>query len=465
MEYISLEQIINAVEGKLLKRGTIEKFNNLAIDTRKVEKDGIFIAIKGEKYNANEFIVDAIKSGAALCIVDEIKYREEAIDKRASIIVVENTRKALLNLAQFYISTLDIKVVGITGSTGKTSTKDMTYSILSEKYKVYKTQGNFNNEIGLPLTIFKLDKSYDIAVLEMGMNHFFEIHNMAKAAKPDMALITNIGISHIENLGTRENILKAKLEITDYFKNSSKLVVNIDNDLLNTINGEDKNYKVVRCGTEDADLKAVNIRLEEQSVTFDINEKGKSAYANFKVNSPGKHNVLNALLAIEAGRSFNMTYEEMNKGIKNMQMTSRRLDIVKGRICTIIDDCYNASPDSMRAAIDVLSSMEGKRKIAVLGTMRELGHEAQKAHIEIGEYAKKKAVDYLVIVGEFKAAYEKGFNENSKVKSFDTTEEANKFIKAFINNGDIVLVKASRAMKFEKIVDDIKELNNLRGEI
>jgi UDP-N-acetylmuramoyl-tripeptide--D-alanyl-D-alanine ligase len=317
LEYISLKDILSAVEGKLLKCGNVHEFNHISIDTRKVEKDGIFIAIKGEKYNANEFLPDAIAKGSALCIIEEIKYEDKDLKENTSIIIVESTRKALLNLAEFYRSTLEIKVVGITGSTGKTSTKDMTYSILSEKYKVYKTQGNYNNEIGLPLTIFNLDKSYDIAVLEMGMNHFFEIHNMAKAAKPDLAIITNIGISHIENLKTRENILAAKLEITDYFNNASKLILNIDNDMLSSVKNDNKNYEIVRCGCDAfSDTKADNIRLGEDFVMFDIFEKSSLVFKDFRINAPGKHNILNALLAIAAAKNVGLSYEEMNEGLK-----------------------------------------------------------------------------------------------------------------------------------------------------
>ncbi|WP_026881279.1 UDP-N-acetylmuramoyl-tripeptide--D-alanyl-D-alanine ligase [Clostridium akagii] len=460
MEYISLKDILNAVDGKLLQNGQLEKFNHITIDTREVKKNSIFIAIKGEKYNANEFLIEAIKNGASLCIIDEIKYNEADLPSDVSIIVVEDTRKALLNLAEFYKSILNIKVVGITGSTGKTSTKDMTYAILSEKYKVYKTQGNFNNEIGLPLTIFNLDNTYDIAVLEMGMSHFFEIHNMAKTAKPDIAIITNIGISHIENLKTRDNILKAKLEITDYFIKSSKLIINTDNELLEKLSIKDINYDVVRCGSNiNAELKAYNICLGEDYVTFDILEDEKVVFRNFRVNSPGKHNVLNALLAIAAARNFGMTWSEMNSGIKKLQMTSMRLDILRGSKYTIIDDCYNASPDSMRAAIDVLHNVKGTRKIAILGSMRELGEEAFKAHVDVGVYAKENSIDFLIILGEFSLAYEQGFSDKDKLKNFDSNENVIKFLKNFLNKDDVILVKASRAMKFEQIVKDIKEDN------
>ena len=461
MEYMSLSSIVNAIEGKLLIKGSKERFNSVSIDTRKIEPGSIFIAIKGDKFNANNFTIEASNKGAALCIIDEIKFENKDLSKDTSVVIVENTKKALLKLAEFYRNTLNIKVVGITGSTGKTSTKDMTYAILSEKYKVFKTQGNFNNEIGLPLMIFNLDKSYDIAVLEMGMSNFFEIRNMARAAKPDIAIITNIGISHIENLKTRENILKAKLEITDYFKEDSILILNADNDMLSTVNEKDKIYKVIKTGIESvSDIKAENLILEEKSVIFDIFKNNKLVFKNFKIELPGKHNISNALLAICCGELFGLTYNEMNNGIQKLNMTSMRLDIVKGKKYTIVDDCYNASPDSMIAAIDVLKNIKGKRRIAVFGTMRELGDKAYDSHKEIGAYARKNSVDFLILLGEFKAAFEEGFKDIEKIKYFNSTVEASEFLKEFTKKNDVILVKASRAMKFEEIVKNLKDLNN-----
>ncbi|WP_287823751.1 UDP-N-acetylmuramoyl-tripeptide--D-alanyl-D-alanine ligase [Clostridium sp.] len=462
MEYMSLSSIVKAIEGKLIVKGSKENFNSISIDTRKIEQGSIFIAIKGENFNANNFTVEASCKGAALCIVDEIKFEDKELSKDTSVVIVENTKKALLKLAEFYRSTLNIKIVGITGSTGKTSTKDMTYAILSEKYKVFKTQGNFNNEIGLPLMIFNLDNTYDIAVLEMGMSNFFEIHNMAKAAKPDIAIITNIGISHIENLKTRENILKAKLEITDYFKDSSTLILNVDNDMLSTVSKEDKNYKLIRTGIEsNSDIRAKNLILKETEIIFDIFKDHKPIFKDFKINLPGKHNISNALLAISCGELFGLTYHEMNSGIDKLNMTSMRLDIVKGKKYTIIDDCYNASPDSMIAAIDVLNNIKGNRKIAVFGTMKELGDKAYDYHKEIGAYAKNNSVDFLIVLGEFKDAFQEGFQDSEKIKSFDNTEEVNKFLQKYTEKDDVILVKASRAMKFENIVKSLKDLNNM----
>lgn len=460
MESITLTDIVNAIHGKLVVEGSVKSFNKISTDTRKIEALSAFIALKGDNFNGNDYILEAAEKGAALCIIDEIKFDIKAVKQSMSIILVKDTRGALLDLAEAYRKSLNVKIIGITGSTGKTSTKDMTYAVLSEKYKVYKTQGNYNNEIGLPLMIFNLDKTYDIAVLEMGMSNSGEIHKMAKAARPDIALITNVGISHIENLKTRENILKAKLEITDYFSGGETLVVNADNDLLGKITTENESYNTVNIGTtENADIMAEKIMLNESDISFDIIERGQKIYQDFKINVPGKHNVLNSLLAIAAGRLLGMSFSEMQSGMENLNRTSMRLDIVKTNGITIVDDCYNASPDSMIAAIDVLKNIKGNRKIAVLGTMRELGDESYNVHKDVAMYAKDNSVDALIVLGEYSDAYKNGYSDGGIFRSFESIENAIEFLSRFLAKEDVVLVKASRAMKFEEIVKQLKNLS------
>jgi UDP-N-acetylmuramoyl-tripeptide--D-alanyl-D-alanine ligase len=270
----------------------------------------------------------------------------------------------------------------------------------------------------------RLDKSHEIAVLEMGMSNFGEIHNLSNIAKPDIAVITNIGVSHIEYLKTRENILKAKLEITDFFSNGNTLIINNDNDLLSTI--ASNSYKIIKVGvdtSENVDLHAVNVQLGEGNIQFAVCSDNETSPL-FKVDVPGKHNVQNALLAIACGKKLNLSYQDMVEGIKSLEVTSMRLDIVKGKNFTIIDDSYNASPDSMRAALDVLSNVAGERKIAVLGTMKELGDESYTLHHEVGEYAGLKNIDLLITVGEFNKAFKEGFNRVDKIKSFENNEDA-----------------------------------------
>lgn len=455
MEKITFEEILKAVDGEVYKRGKNHSYSYVETDTRNLKKDCIFIALKGEKFNANEYVAEAIKKGASLCIVDEIKFKEDEL-RESSIIKVKNTRKALLSLAKYYRSKLDIKVIGVTGSTGKTSTKDLIAASLSEKFKVFKTIGNFNNDIGLPLMVFKLDNSYDVAILEMGMNHFGEIEKLSDVARPDIAVITNVGISHIENLKTRENILKAKLEITTYFTENNILIINTDNDMLSNI--KDKNCNILKIGTKDnVDLKAENVNIGEENIEFTLKDCKKEDF-RFTLNVPGKHNVLNAMLAIACGKILKLSYKEINDGFKNLKSTSMRLDIIRKNKFTIINDSYNASPDSMKAAIDVLKTLKGNRKIAVFGTMNELGEESFKAHKEVAEYFKNKELDLLIALGKYTDAYEKGSKKENFI-SFKNCDEAVNYLNSYLNKDDVVLVKASRSMKFENIVNALKETN------
>lgn len=454
MESLSFSEILKAVNGKSILENGKNIYNKVSTDTRKIKKNDIFIALKGEKYDANEYIEEASKKGAGLCIVDKIKFKKENLQGCTSIILVNNTKEALVNLAKYYRSKLRVRVIGITGSTGKTSTKDLTQAALSDKYKVFKTKNNFNNNIGLPLMILELDNTYDFAVLEMGMSHFGEIHEMVDAARPEIALITNIGISHIENLKTRENILKAKMEITDFFANNCKLIINADNDLLSKLNSD--KYTVIKTGIDTkSDYTATDIKLSEREIEFYFNCKSDEKF-KFNVDVLGKHNVYNSLLAIACAREIGLDFESISRGLKNMQKTSMRLEIEKGKHCIIVNDSYNASPDSMKAAVDVLSSINHGRKIAVLGTMKELGEESYEAHKEVGEYLKDKKIDYLFVISEFKDAYRTGFANDHFYKEFKNKNEILGFLKGFINEGDVVLVKASRTEKFEEIAMELK---------
>ena len=458
MEKLTFEEIIEAVKGEVYIKGNNLDFNAVNTDTRKLEQGNMFIALRGENFNGNEYTALASEKGASICIVDEIKFKNEELKENTSIILVKDTKNALLDLAMYYRSKLLVRIVGITGSTGKTSTKDLTAAVLGSKYKVFKTKGNFNNEIGLPLMMFQIDNSYDIAILEMGMSNLGEIHRLAKVARPDVGIITNIGISHIENLKTRENILKAKLEIADYFNENNTLIVTGDDDFLRTVDSKD--YRVMKIGiNNDFEYTAEEISLGENNISFKVSEKGCSYKHNISAEVPGRHNVLNSLLAVACGRVFDLSYEEIDSGIKNLETTSMRLDIIRGEKFTIVDDCYNASPDSMKAALDVLANLSGKRKIAILGTMKELGEKAYEAHEEIGEYASVKGIDLLITVGEFNKAFEKGFNNVNKHMLCLDNEEAFKCIKENIDHDDVILIKASRSMKFETIVSKLKNIN------
>ncbi|MBS5948828.1 MAG: UDP-N-acetylmuramoyl-tripeptide--D-alanyl-D-alanine ligase [Clostridium sp.] len=448
---LSFKEIVEAINGKVVVRGR-ENFNNVCIDTRKIQKDNIYIAIKGERFDGNKFVIDAFKKGASIAIVSEILFDIDKEEEAQTVILVDNTEKALLDLASFYRKKLGLKVVGVTGSCGKTSTKDLIAAFLSEKYKVFKTKGNFNNQIGLPLMILELDSTYDVAVLEMGMSDLGEIDVLAKCARPDIAVITNIGLSHIENLKTQENILKAKSEIFNYFDESNCLIINGEDK--NLLKIKDKCFEILRIGyNHEYDVYAFNIILMEDNTTFSIQDNNQEII--FNIPMAGKHNILNSMLAIAVAKKFKLSFEEMKLGIKNLEATSMRLEVIKRDKITIINDCYNASPDSMKSSMDVLSAYKKGRKIAILGTMNELGDEAVNAHTEVGSYAKDK-VDLLIAIGSYKECFRKGYSLDS-ILTFEDKKDFIDDLKTIIKENDVILVKASRGMKFEEIVNSLEE--------
>jgi len=445
---LSLLEIIKAVNGEIVFKNGEGNFNKVSTDTRKIEKDNLFIALTGENFNGNDYVLHAIEKGACIVIVDEVKFRIEELNGKGIIIKVKNTKEALGDLARFYRQKLGIKVVGITGSTGKTSTKDLVAAFLSGKYKVFKTQGNFNNEIGLPLMILELSKDYDIAVLEMGTSNFGEINRLASIALPDVAAITNVGVAHIEYLKSRENILKEKMCIVDFFKEKNSLIVNCENDMLKLVDKCDK-FNLEKIGyDEECDIYAKNVELTTEKTSFDVIAKDNESY-RFTLNMVGQHNVLNALIGIQISKDFGLTFQEMEKGLENFNATSMRLEFINKNNFTIINDSYNANPDSMKAALEVLKGYSGARKIAILGTMGELGDYAKEAHTQVGEFARDKA-DIVLTTGDFKKCYEEGFKEGTMI--FETKQELMEELSKMIKTDDTILIKASRSEKFEEII-------------
>lgn len=450
---MTFDELLNAIDGEVIVKGNNINFNKLCIDTRKIEKDNVYLAIKGANFNGNDFAIKALEAGASIVIVDELNFNLNDIKENGNVIKVKNTREALLNLAKFYREKLGLKVIGVTGSTGKTSTKDLIAALLSAKYRVFKTKGNFNNDIGLPLMILELTSDIDVAVLEMGMSSLGEIELLAKVAKPDIGVITNVGLSHIENLKTQENILKAKMEITTFFGKDNVLIVNAEDELLRNISSDV--FKVKKIGyNHEYDVYASNIILREEETEFLAHAFGEEAVFNLPM--AGKHNVLNTMLAIEVSKSLNVSFEDMVRGVENLEATSMRLQVIKKQGLTIINDCYNASPDSMRSSLDVLSAYKNNRKIAILGDMYELGDESEKSHFEVGKYAKDK-VDTLIVIGKYIKNFKDGFN-NDNIIMYNTKEECIKELENIIKLDDVVLVKASRGVKLENVVKKLEEM-------
>ena len=449
---LNFDEILGYVSGESIKAPKTYSGKEVSTDTRKIKEDSIFIALKGENFDGNKYALDAINKGAALVIVSEVTFNIESLGENIGIIKVENGERALAELAHFYRNKLDVKIVGVTGSTGKTSTKDIMSAVLSSKYKVFKTKGNFNNHIGLPLMILELDSSYDIAILEMGMSDLKEINFLAEIARPEIAIITNVGLSHIENLKTRDNILKAKMEVVDFFNKENTLIINADDDMLKSV--KDTEYKLIRCGIgENFSIRVENMEFDKLSSSFDIVDGNKCD--RFNLSMPGKHNIGNFMLAYCVGKYFDVSVKEMQEGMDNIEVTSMRLDLKDAKGFKVLDDCYNSSPDSVKSAIDVLISLKGKKKIGVFGTMRELGLESENSHTDIGTYAKNKKLDKIFVFGEFSEFIKYGFGEGANI--YNSKEALIKELKEYISDDDIVLVKASRGLKFEEIVKFLVE--------
>ena len=441
---LNLQEIVKATKGVLLKEADVKEIKAVSTDTRKIEEGTMFIALKGENFNGNNYVLEAFNKGAKIAIVDEVKCDLNELKEDVALIKVQNTGRALMDLAKFYREKLGLKVVGITGSAGKTSTKDLVAAVLSDKYKVFKTKGNFNNEIGLPLMILELDSTYDVAILEMGMRGLGQIKELAEIASPDLGIITNIGISHIEILKTRENILKAKMEIATFFDKNNTLVGSLPS----------AEYKIVKTGVgENFKIGAKNIALEELSSKFTVYDGEKEE--EFSLDMPGEHNISNLMLGIAIAKELGVSFEEMKRGLNNIEATSMRLALIKKDGFSILNDCYNSSPVAVKSAIDVMKNIEGKRRIAVLGTMRELGHKSEEAHEEIGKYAKENGIEKVLCFGDFSENIKEGYGEGCTV--YENKEELIKDLLNIICDGDIILVKASRSLKFEEITKALLE--------
>ncbi len=442
------KEIAEALGGKLI--GNDVEINSISTNSREIGENCLFIPLKGEKFDAHKFIPSAVENGA-VCILTQ-----EDGDYGVTAVKVENTHDAMGSLAAYYRSKFDIPFVGLTGSVGKTTTKDMIASVLAQKYNVLKTEGNFNNDIGVPLTLFRLESEHECAVIEMGMNHFNEISYLTNIAKPDIAVITNVGVSHIENLGSREGILKAKCEIFESMKADAPKILNGDNDMLQTVADKYENIKYFGTENESAYIYADNIKqrgIDGISCTI---HKGNDSF-DVDIPIPGRHMVSNALSAAAVGYELGLESELIKKGIENFVPTGGRMDIIRTAKYTIINDVYNANPASVEAGIDVLAYAEGK-KCCILGDMFELGNYADKMHAEVGEYAVDKGIDVLVCIGEISEnMYRAAVNKRSEnVYYFKTIEDFEKNIDTVLYDGLTILVKASRGMHFEKIVDIIK---------
>ena len=454
MKAMSLKEIAAACgghyygdESKLNKR-----VSGVAIDSRKIEEGYLFIPIKGARVDGHTFISQVMEKGA-LCTLSEKPLGDEA----DTYILVDSCEQALKDLAEHYRKALGIKVVGITGSVGKTSTKEMIASVLSQKYNVLKTAGNFNNEIGLPLTIFNIREEHEVAVLEMGISDFGEMHRLAKMARPDICVITNIGLCHLENLVDRDGILKAKTEMFDFAAPDAKYILNGDDDKLITVKEWDGcNPIYFGLSTElSAFAKDIHsLSLKGTSCTICL---GDNAF-QVTIPIPGHHMVYNALAGALVGRKLGLNGEEIKAGIEALVPVTGRNNMIETENFLIIDDCYNANPISTKASLDVLATAD-TRKVAILGDMFELGENEKELHYGVGQHAAEKGIDLCICIGALsKNTAEGAINNKCSVLHFERKADFLAQADSVLKKGDTILVKASHGMEFPEIVEKLQQL-------
>ena len=459
MKNMTLQNIATACQGQLVCQKDQEniQIKGAVLDSRQVEEGYLFFATKGERVDGHNFIPQVAEKKAA-CVVCE----KAPAGVEIPYILVEDSFVALKKVAAFYRENLTIPVVGITGSVGKTSTKEMIASVLSQRYNVLKTEGNFNNEVGLPLTILRIRDEHKVAVVEMGINHFGEMHRLSEIAKPDICVITNIGQCHLEFLGSREGILKAKSEIFDFMNPEGYVCVNGDDDMLCTVK-EVHGHKPVTYGfSMKNDVYVTNVKsngILGSKASVYLND----ATFDVEIPLPGEHMVMNALAATCVGDLLGLKQEEIARGIESAKAVGGRSNLIVLKDRKILDDCYNANPVSMKAAIDLLC-LSDTRKVAILGDMFELGDGCEEMHAGIGNYAVEKDIDVLVCVGElsshmFDAATLKRteLKKDVQIHYMKNTQEVIEKIDSILMKEDTILVKASHGMGFAKVVEELKK--------
>ena len=470
---LTIGEIARACSGKLILNNDTKNdkyVTSVVIDSRQVTEDGVFIAVPGQRVDGHTFVSSVFAQGVALAIVSktpEQLSQESGVPVKGwgSYVLVEDTLQALRDIAEFYREKLTVRVVGITGSAGKTSTKEFIACVLAEKYSVLKTEGNLNNEIGVPLTLLRIRKEHQVAVVEMGISDFGEMHRLSKMVKPDICVITNIGQSHLDNLKTREGILKAKSEIFDFMAEDGEICLNGEDDKLTPIadiKGHRPHFFGMggNPGQEVYALDIVSKGLWGSDAKLRIGDSDIQVH----VPLPGFHMVLNAAAAACVARLLELVPEQIAAGIGKVIPVNGRNNLIRLSHYTLIDDCYNANPASMRAALDLLA-MADTEKVAVLGDMFGLGEEnSDELHRQVGAYAAQKQIGRILCVGErarnmFQAACDNA-KETERITHFPSLEALfaalEKERREYIPDGSTVLIKASHAMEFEKVLEFLK---------
>lgn len=453
MEPTTLETLARWSRGQVVAGDPAATVATICTDSRVMKGGDVFLALRGEKFDGHTFVEEAARRGALGAVID---HPIDGLPQDFCVLQVKDTLTALQQMAGEYRKSLALQVVCITGSNGKTSTKDLVSAVLHERFQITRTEGNLNNHIGLPLTMLRLRASDQIGVFEIGMNHPGEITPLAALARPDVAVVTNIGIAHVEHMGSRDAIATEKAALVEALPPSGTVVLNADDEFSPAIASKTK-ADAIFCGlAENANIRATDLSQDFSGMKFRLHGFGKSVTAQLPV--PGIHMVRNALLAVGVGHAFGMSLEESAAGLTNLQLTKGRLEQKVVRGIQVLDDTYNANPDSMKAALLTLSQMSTNgRRIAVLGRMGELGLESERGHRSVGQAASDLGLDCVVTVGDEAAliAEEAWRGGVAKVVKAKDQDEAVKTLREYARAGDLVLVKGSRSSRMERIVEGL----------
>ncbi len=470
MKKLSIYDAAKGADGALIVEGMDKLITGVAIDSREVKAGDLFVALRGEQTDGHRFLGKAAAAGCAAALIsrEEPELRELALEKGISLILVPDTLKGLHHLASYYLSLFSIRKVGVTGTIGKTTTKEMLYRIFSEKYDTVCNLGNYNSETGLPLTVFRVEENTEAGVFEMGMSAFGEMHALADIVRPEAAMITNIGTSHIEYLGSKEGILRAKMEITDFFGPDSVLYLNDEDELLSAESvervirekkekqqGYEGDFAIVRAGRrETCDFVLSDwVSSGEKGVSFTLEHQGETQ--KFHLPIPGRHNALNAMLAVAMGTQFGITMKQAAEGLAKMTVVKNRLNIheVGGGI-KLIDDTYNGNPASSMSALDVLAEVGEQRRVAILGGITEQGDKSVEYNEQVGEYASNHGADVVISVGAFGqyiADGARGASKGNLVYYFEVKKDLLSQLSGLLREGDTVLVKGPHAQEMGEI--------------
>ncbi len=465
----SLNEISQIVGGQILQDAPGFKFTRVGIDSRRIEPGDLFVAIPGERADGHDFVTQSFLGGAMGAIVQ--KPVTKPTESKTGLLLVDSTTDALQKLAAHCRGEKNVKVIGITGSVGKTSTKDLAWAVVSRQFASYKSQGNLNSHIGLPLSVLAMDGPYQLAIVEMAMRQRGEISRLCEIARPEIGILTDISASHIGILGNLDEIAMAKAELLESLPPNGVAILNGDNRLVIEVSQKARCETLLYGFGESVHCRGVNVKsLGGHGSSFGVIYRG-SRY-EFVLKIPGAHQVHNALAAILLGFTLGMPHAKIQDGLLNVRLSPMRLDFLRGIGITIIDDSYNASPKSTKAALDLLETSGKGRKIAVLGEMLEMGKMAPSAHHEIGAYAKQKA-DFLVSIGDLGKHIVEGWKQEDSPHGgqvsrdyewFPCKEAAVDFLKSVIKCGDIILVKASRGCGLESVVGFLKRFDFSKDE-